>query len=130
MSGAHVYKNLCAACHVLKGQGTHIGPNLETVRGWGIDQIILNIVDPNREVAPNYMMNVVELKDGMRASGMIIEENSSSVRLKPIGAPEQSILRQNIANMTTLPTSLMPSGLDNAISAQEMADLIAYLKSP
>ena len=130
LRGAQVYQNLCAACHVFKGQGTHIGPNLETVRGWGVDQIILNIVDPNREVAPNYMMNVVELKDGTTASGMITEENSSSVRLKPIGAPEQTILRQNIAKMTTLPASLMPSGLDDAISAQDMADLVVYLQLP
>lgn len=127
--GVRVYQNLCAACHVYKGQGSDIGPNLETVRGWGSDQIILNIVDPNREVAPNYVTHVLEMKDGTTLSGMITEENDSSIKLKRIGAAEENVLRQNIVKITALPTSLMPPGLDSAISPQEMADLISYLQS-
>src|SRR5690606_9112616 len=91
--GARVYQNLCAACHVYRGQGTEMGPNLETVQGWAAEQIILNIVDPNREVAPNYVANIIELKDGSAVSGMITEETTSSIKVKPIGGDEQSLLR-------------------------------------
>ncbi|MCX6955300.1 MAG: c-type cytochrome [Verrucomicrobia bacterium] len=47
--GAKVYDAICAACHRYAGRGTEIGPNLETIRGWDREKIMLNILDPNRQ---------------------------------------------------------------------------------
>lgn len=125
--GAKVYDAVCAACHRFAGRGTELGPNLETVRGWDREKLMLNILDPNREVAPNYIAYVIELKDGGAVSGMITEENAGSIKLKRIGAPEETILRQNIAKMTSSAVSLMPEGLEANIAPQEMADLLVFL---
>ncbi|HUR56764.1 MAG TPA: PVC-type heme-binding CxxCH protein [Opitutaceae bacterium] len=128
--GAKVYDNVCAACHRFAGRGTEIGPNLETVRGWDREKLLLNILDPNREVAANYAAYTIELKDGSSLAGMIVEENAASIALKRIGAPDETILRQNIAKITSAAQSLMPEGLEATISPPDMADLIAYLKAP
>jgi putative membrane-bound dehydrogenase-like protein len=125
--GGKVYDNVCAACHRFAGRGTEIGPNLETVRGWDREKLLLNILDPNREVAANYIAFVIELNDGSSVSGMITEENAGAIKLRRIGAPEETILRQNIAKITSSAQSLMPDGLEATISPQEMADLLAFL---
>jgi putative heme-binding domain-containing protein len=125
--GAKVYDNVCAACHRYAGRGVDIGPNLESVRGWDREKLLLNILDPNREVAANFIAYVIELKDGSSVSGMITEENAGSVKLKRIGAPEETILRQNIAKITSSALSLMPEGLEATIPPQDMTDLLAYL---
>jgi putative membrane-bound dehydrogenase-like protein len=125
--GTKVYDNVCAACHRYGGRGSEIGPNLETIRGWDREKIMLNILDPNREVAANYIAYVIDLKDGSSLSGMISDETAGSIKLKRIGAPEESILRQNIAKITSSSISLMPEGLEATMPPQDMADLLAYL---
>ncbi len=125
--GAQVFDASCAACHRFVGRGTEIGPNLESIRGWDREKIMLNILDPNREVAANSIAYVVELNDGSSVSGMIVEETVGSIRLKRIGAPEEVILRQNIAKLTSSSVSLMPEGLESTIALQDMADLLAFL---
>ena len=128
--GSKVYDAICAACHRYAGRGVEIGPNLETIRGWDREKIMLNILDPNREVAANYIAYIVELKDGSSLSGMITEETAGSIKLRRLGAPEETILRQNIAKLTSSAVSLMPEGLESAIAQQEMADLITFLSAP
>ena len=125
--GARVYDNACAACHRFAGRGVEIGPNLESVRGWDREKLLLNILDPNREVAANYIAYTIDLKDGSSLAGMITEETAGSIKLRRIGAPEETILRQNIAKIASSAVSLMPEGLEAAITPQEMADLLAYL---
>lgn len=128
--GAKVYDNVCAACHRYAGRGVDLGPNLETVRDWDKEKLLLNILDPNREVAPNYLAYVVDLNDGGSLAGMIAEENAGSITVKRIGAADETILRQNIAKLTSSSLSLMPEGLEAALPTQDMADLLAYLAGP
>ncbi len=128
--GTRVYDNVCAACHRFAGRGVDLGPNLETIRGWDREKLLLNILDPNREVAASYIAYEIELKDGSTVAGMIAEENAGSIKVKRIGAPEETILRQNIATITSAAVSLMPEGLEAAIPPQDMADLLAFLVAP
>jgi putative heme-binding domain-containing protein len=128
--GAKAFDGVCAGCHRFAGRGADIGPNLETIRGWNREKLLLNILDPNREVAANYIAYVVELKDGGSLSGMISEETAGSIKLRRVGAPEESILRQNIAKLTSSAVSLMPEGLESSIPPQAMADLISFLLTP
>jgi putative membrane-bound dehydrogenase-like protein len=128
--GHKVFDSVCAGCHRYAGRGTDIGPNLETVRGWDKEKLLLNILDPNREVAANYIAYVIDLKDGSSLSGMITEETPGSIKLKRIGAAEETILRQNIAKITSSSMSLMPEGLEATLPLQDMADLLAFLTAP
>ena len=57
-------------------------------------------------------------------------ESAGGLTLKRAGVPEESILRQNIARLTSLPQSLMPEGLEGGLNLQDMADLIEFLVNP
>ncbi len=125
--GEKVYAAVCAACHRYAGRGMEIGPNLETIRGWDAAKVMLNILDPNREVAANYIAYIVDLQDGSSVSGMITEETPGSIKLRRVGAPEETILRQNIAKISSSAVSLMPEGLESTLSIQDMTDLLTFL---
>ena len=128
--GMKVFDAACAACHRYSGRGNDLGPNLETIRGWDKEKLMLHILDPNREVAPAYLAYTIELKDGGALAGMITEETAGGIKVKRIGAPEETILRQNIAKLTSSALSLMPEGLEAALPPADMADLLAYLTTP
>lgn len=91
----------------------------------GIDE--LRSLDPNREVSPNFLNYVVLTDDGRTAVGIIAAENASSITLRRGEGKEETILRQNIEEITSSGQSLMPEGLEKDISPQEMADLIVFL---
>jgi putative heme-binding domain-containing protein len=125
--GQKVYETICAACHRLGNKGNDIGPNLASVHQWSPEQILVNVLDPNREVAPNYIQYVFELKDGQTVVGLISDETPTSITLRRADNGQQTLLRQNISTMTSLGISLMPEGLEQAVSVQQMADLIALI---
>jgi len=69
----------------------------------------------------------VATKDGKTISGILISETVTGLTLKRSGGVQETVLRQNIEEMTSTNRSLMPDGLEQTITPQEMADLLAFL---
>jgi putative heme-binding domain-containing protein len=126
--GHEVFRTICSACHRKGDEGRDFGPNLATVGAWSAEQLLTNILDPNREVAPNFMLYTVELKDGRALAGIIAAETESGVTLKGADGTEQSFARGEISALKSTGSSPMPEGLEAAISMQQMADVIAFLR--
>jgi putative membrane-bound dehydrogenase-like protein len=126
--GHEVYRTICSVCHRKGEEGRDFGPNLATVGAWSADQLLTNILDPNREVAPNFMLYTVELKDGRTLAGIVSAETDSGVTLKIADGTEQSFARSEIASLKSTGMSPMPEGLEAAVSMQQMADVIAFLR--
>lgn len=125
--GRVVFQRECTGCHRLEEKGHDIGPSLTTIRHRTPDEVLTHILDPNREVAQNFVQYVVITDDGRTVTGVIADETATSVTLKrPEGATDQ-VLRRNIEEMSSTGMSLMPEGLEKKVQPQEMADLIAYL---
>ena len=93
-------------------------------------QLLANILDPNREVSPQYVEYVVALVDGRTATGIIASETATSVTLKRASDVQDTFLREQIAEMATSGLSLMPEGLEKKLEVKDMADLLAYLLAP
>jgi putative heme-binding domain-containing protein len=110
--------------------GKDVGPNLATIRQWNPEQVLINTLDPNREVAPNFIGYTVETKDGRTIYGIIAEESAASLTLKRADGLTDTVLRRDIAQLSGSGLSLMPEGLESAISVEQMADLIAFLLTP
>ena len=125
--GRKVFETVCATCHRAGDIGKDVGPNLATIRGWNPDQVLINILDPNREVAPNFMAYTIETRDGRTLFGLIAEEGAASLTLKRADGITDTILRGDIANISGTGLSLMPEGLEAVIGIGQMADLIAFL---
>ncbi|MBA4146592.1 MAG: HEAT repeat domain-containing protein [Verrucomicrobia bacterium] len=126
-NGEKVFDNNCMVCHRFAGKGIELGPNLETVQQWEPEKLLMNILEPNREVASNHVAYEIELKDGSTLSGLIAEETASSITLRRAESTEETILRSNIERITSSGLSIMPEGLEANIPPQDMADLLAYL---
>ncbi|MEX2140006.1 MAG: PVC-type heme-binding CxxCH protein [Pirellulales bacterium] len=125
--GRAVFRTTCAGCHRAEGEGHELAPNLVTVQNRGPDAILLNVLDPNREVNPQFVNYLVVTKDGRTASGMIAGESATNVTLKRGEGQSETILRGEIEELTSTGMSLMPEGLEKQIDVAAMADLIAYL---
>jgi putative heme-binding domain-containing protein len=128
--GQKVFETACATCHRAGNLGKDVGPNLATIRQWSPEQVLINILDPNREVAPNFVSYTVETRDGRTLDGLIAGESAASLTLKRAEGVTETVLRRDITAISGSGLSLMPEGLETAISIEQMADLIAFLLPP
>ena len=127
-AGHVIYTSACAVCHRKGPEGRDIGPNLGTVLSWTNDQLLTNILDPNREVSPNFLLYSVELKDGRTLAGLITSETPTSIALKGADGIEQNVIRSEVKSLKSTGLSLMPEGLEAALTPQQLADLMAFLR--
>jgi putative heme-binding domain-containing protein len=127
--GKSHFQKVCSVCHRLDNVGTEIGPNLATLQNRGAEAILLNVLDPNREVNPQYVNYVVVTTEGKSITGLIAAETATSVTLKRQENATDTILRVNIEDLRSTGQSIMPEGLEKQLDVQAMADLIAYLLS-
>lgn len=125
--GALLFQKECGQCHRLGKIGTDVGPNLATIRHRSPGELLTQILDPNREVSPNFLEFAVALKDGRVATGLIAEESPNTITLRGPEKKEQTVSRDEIEEIVDTGKSLMPEGLEKKLSPAEMADLISYL---
>lgn len=126
--GEAVFGRACAACHQLNNTGNPIGPNLAFLRNRSASELLIQILDPNRDVDPAYLQYTVELEDGSEVSGMIVSESAAELEIQRVDA-KQTIKRTDIKSISGSSLSLMPEGLEQGITPEQMADLLAYLRS-
>ncbi len=127
--GKEIYQTRCISCHRLGGQGSAVGPDLVTVKTTGKEKMLVNIIDPNREVAPNYTTFLIDTKDGQNLTGIIANENSASVTLRAAFGVETVVLRSNIAKMRSEGQSMMPEGIEAGLTPQDLANLLEYIST-
>lgn len=128
LRGRAIFVRECAACHRIGDAGVEVGPSLITVKHRTASELLTQILDPNREVGPNYMQFAVALNNGQVLAGMIAEESPSSLTLKQAENRQEVILRENVAEIKATGVSLMPEGLEKKVTPAEMADLLAFLR--
>ena len=125
--GEAVYRRECLKCHRLSSREHPIGPNL--IRGSEKDpeSLLVNILDPNRFVEPQYLQYVAtDLKGGLY-TGLLMDETATSVTLVEGDDLRNTLLRENIKEIRATTNSLMPEGLEENINHQEMADVISFI---
>ncbi len=127
-NGRAVFEKSCAACHRLNQQGVAVGPDLFDIRQQPKESILYHLIIPEAEIAPNFVNYECELKDGRTLSGLLGSENSGSITLRMAQGVEEKVARSQIARLTASRLSLMPQELEKTMTAQELADLLAYLK--
>ena len=87
--GKEVFKRECSTCHKLEGVGYDLGLPLESIQNRGREGILLNVLDPNREVNPSYLNYVIVTNEGLSKTGMIAAETATSITLKSGGGRER-----------------------------------------
>ncbi|HEV8290510.1 MAG TPA: c-type cytochrome, partial [Tepidisphaeraceae bacterium] len=127
--GKKIFLERCASCHRLGNDGFALGPDLVTVKNSGKEKLLVNIIDPNREVASQYSAWLVETKDGDSILGIIVNDTASSITLRQAYGLETVVLRNNIKKLKNQGQSLMPEGLEDGLKPQNIADLVEFITS-
>jgi putative heme-binding domain-containing protein len=127
--GKEIYLQRCSSCHRLGGNGYQLGPDLVTVKNTGKEKMLVNILDPNREIAPAYIAFQIETRDDESLVGVIASETTSSITVRQAFGKEDTIMRSKIKSMQSQGQSLMPEGLDEGLKPQDFANLLEYIST-
>ena len=127
--GQAIYQRACVVCHRAAGQGMEVGPDLVTVKNKGRAALLTAILDPNKEVAAQYMSFLVQTRAGDAFLGVIAEDTATQLTLKMPGGITKTILRADVVGSSSEGRSLMPEGLEGGLSTQDMADLLTFIET-
>ena len=126
--GQAVYTKNCITCHRAVGLGHQVGPDLVSVQNKSHEDLLIAILDPNREAQPNFIGYTATTDDGRVFSGIISAETAASLTLRRAEAKEDVVLRETLDELISSGLSLMPEGVEKEITLEQMADLLAFLK--
>ncbi|MCB1227427.1 MAG: c-type cytochrome [Verrucomicrobiales bacterium] len=121
---------ICATCHRYEGRGGIVGPDLTFAHQQGDRAALLqSLLEPSREVAPQYYPTQVTLKDGTVFTGILLRAGGTSGKeyYRDITGSEQAFGKEQIQRREELKTSLMPGGLTSTLTDAEVRDLLAFL---
>lgn len=127
--GEKVFRRDCMACHKIGNLGHAIGPDMTWSASRDAKALLVHVLDPNRNVLPNYEQYVCIDTGGRVVTGMITAQTATSITLKREENKTETILRGQIEELASSGKSLMPEGLEKKVTKQDMADLIAWLQS-
>jgi putative heme-binding domain-containing protein len=125
--GEHVYRRECMTCHRLGSVGHDVGPNLNTVRHRSAQEILVHLFDPNREIAPQFISYSLQLRDGRVTTGIVTNDTAAGIELQRGDNVRETVARQEIEEIVSSGKSLMPEGLEQKVTQQDVADLISFL---
>ncbi len=121
----------CSACHRMNGVGQAIGPDLTQLDPkWKAIDILKEILDPSANINEKFQSYVIETEDGRVVTGLVVEESDSELKVleNPLAKTEPLVLRKSdIAERQKSPNSIMPRGLLDTLSHEEILDLVAYI---
>lgn len=122
----------CVACHKMNGEGFEIGPDLTKIdpKKHSKDHILMSLIEPSKEIAEKYQSNTFILDSGKVVTGMVVEENAAQVRvlIDPLAKAAPVVIRKDsIEERVKSPLSIMPKGLLNKLTEEEILDLVAYI---
>jgi putative heme-binding domain-containing protein len=126
--GRLVFTKHCAGCHRIGDVGVNVGPDISDSRTQKPEQYLVHILDPNRVIDANFFAYTVVLADGRALTGLVVSEAGGAVTLRQQDGKEVTLGRDEIETISNSGVSLMPVGMERAITVPEMADLIAFIK--
>jgi len=127
--GQALFARTCATCHRLGGAGNAVGPDLASVGDRSPEGLLVAILDPNRAVEARYVNYIATTSDEQTFMGLLASESATSITLLGPEAKEQPIRRAELKELRSSNSSLMPEGLEAGMTAQDLADLIAYVRA-
>jgi putative heme-binding domain-containing protein len=128
--GSAVFTQNCLACHQMQGQGYRVGPDLSGIASRPAAALLEDILDPSKEVSPDFINYTLITKGGQLLSGLLVSETATSIRLRRGEGAEDAVLRREIDELRASGKSLMPEGFEQTITPQDMADLLHFLRKP
>ncbi|HKS37700.1 MAG TPA: PVC-type heme-binding CxxCH protein, partial [Verrucomicrobiae bacterium] len=125
--GQTVFRNLCAQCHTIYGEGGAVGPDITANGRASFEQLLSNVFDPSLVIGPAYQVTTVVTKDGRNLTGLIAEDNEQRVVVRMPGEGEEAVPRNQVKYTRVSKLSMMPEGIETSLDKKDLADLFAFL---
>ena len=125
--GREIFLARCVACHQGGAAGPGFGPDLAGDKIYGKERLLTAIVAPNADPRRNYLTCAAKTLEGETMIGFLRDDNPATMTLQPLNARAVVLPRNNLESILAEPWSLMPQGLEEGFTAQNMADLLEYL---
>ncbi len=127
--GRALFQKQCANCHQLFGEGGKIGPDITGAQRHNLDYMLENIIDPSASVSNDYRMEVLRLVDGRVVTGLVESQGSDLIAVQTVN--ERIVIpTADVAHRRQSSLSIMPQGLLEPLSDDQIRDLFAYLQRP
>jgi putative heme-binding domain-containing protein len=120
----------CRNCHRIGGKGTEVGPDLDQIgKKYDRAAILDNILFPSKQIDDKYLTYLVETKQGRVYTGILVSKDASKVILKDANNKQIEVPAGDIEQLAPQQKSLMPELLLRDLTAEQVADLTAFLSS-
>ncbi len=126
-AGAKVFEKSCANCHILANKGAKIGPQLDGIGNRGLDRLLEDIIDPNRNVDQAFRSTTLNLKNGQIVSGLVLREEGEVLVLADAQGKEVRVGKKSVEERIVSQLSPMPANLVEQIPEADFYDLLAFL---
>lgn len=124
--GRQLFRTTCAPCHRLFDDGGDLGPELTGADRGSLDYVLQNVLDPSATVGRDFRLTTVATRDGRVLSGLIRSQNDRTLVVQTVNE-RVTLDRDDVEEVRTAESSVMPEGLFEKLSDDEVADLVAYL---
>jgi putative heme-binding domain-containing protein len=129
-AGEKVFMQSCTICHQVGNKGMKFGPALTQIGGKLTKEALYTaIVEPDKGISFGYEGYSIKLKDGSEMGGIITSQTEDVVEVSSPGGAKTKIEKSKIASQTQMKGSMMPKGLEEAMSQQDLVNLVEYLYS-
>lgn len=126
--GRKVFAQACAVCHKLFDEGNAVGPDLTTADRRSLDVLLQNIVNPSAYIRPEFVSYEAVTQDDQSLSGLLVESAPAAVTLLDRNNQRHILPRDRLVSLRESELSLMPEGLLEALTPQQIMDLFSYLQ--
>ncbi|MBM3868620.1 MAG: c-type cytochrome [Verrucomicrobia bacterium] len=127
-AGEPLFQEKCAACHKLFFKGGRIGPDLTAYQRDNLGTMLISIVHPNAEIREGFQYFSVTTHDGRSLSGFLVERDAQILVLRGLEGEDITVRQADVRLLTPMGRSLMPEGLLDGMTDQQLRDLFAYLR--
>jgi len=127
--GATVFEKYCIKCHQIGGKGKTVGPQLDGVASRGVDRLIEDVLDPNRNVESAFRSQMIKLKNGGTITGVVVKETGPILIIVDELGQEVRVPSQDIEARRESQLSPMPSDFAEQIPPDDFNHLLAFLLS-
>jgi putative heme-binding domain-containing protein len=131
-AGKAAYTQVCASCHRFGSIGADIGPDLSTIASrFKKRDIVEAILWPSKTISDQYDVTIVETADGNTLAGFVVSEDGPALKMRTADTVGRAfeVPKNTVKRRTKSPVSMMPEGLVDELSQQQIAGLIAFLQS-
>jgi putative heme-binding domain-containing protein len=126
--GEKIFTAKCAACHRLFHKGGDVGPNLTSYQRDNLGTMLTSIVNPNAEIREGYEYQMAITADGRSIGGFVVDRDSQIVVMRGLDGENVVLAQEEIEELVPVGRSLMPDGLLDDLSDQQIRDLFQFLR--